>query len=187
MPLPRLRDTVTFRDVRIIFKNFSGRPDDYNPKGGVRAFSVMLGEEEALALEKDRWNVKPMKRREEDEEQYYHLKVAVNFDNRPPRIWLVTGQGTHRTMLDADAVQALDVLEPTKVDLEIVAYDWELRTGASGRKAYLSTLFFHPYESPLELEYSTVQEITHDGPRLELGSTPHYDLEGTVVDEDPAF
>lgn len=186
MPLPGMRDTVTIRDARLIYKNFTGRAGDYNAEG-VRSFSVMLGEDEAGALEKDRWNVKPMKRREEDEEQFYHLKVAVNFDKRPPRIWLVTGMGKHKTMLDVDAVRVLDVLESVKVDLEIVAYDWELRSGASGRKAYLSTLFFHPYESPLELEYSTVDELPAPGERLELGSTPHYDLEGQIIEEEPTY
>src|SRR3954469_8246662 len=158
MALPRLRETATFRDARLIYKNFSGKAGKFNMEG-VRNFSIMMGEKEGLALKRDRWNVKPMKRQEEDEEQFFHLKVSVNFDNRPPRIWLVTGLGQYRTMLDEDAVRAIDVLEAVKVDLEIVAYDWTLASGESGRKAYLSTLFFHPYESALELEYNNATEL----------------------------
>lgn len=182
----RDKETVTFRDMAIIFKNFNGDEREFN-KPGDRNFSIMLGEADANGLLQNGWNVKPLKRQEEDEEQLFHLKVAVSYKIRPPRVWLVTAQGTRRTMLGESLVGMLDKLEAIKVDLEISPYDWQLKNGQSGRKAYLRTLFFHMYESALELEYANVEELPAYGdvavqpelPSAEVST--NYDYEGTVV------
>jgi hypothetical protein len=182
MVMPRRRETVTFRDAAIIFKNFTGEKRQYNAEGD-RNFSVMMGEPDALDLQRQGWNVKPMKRREEDDQQLYHLKVSVSFANRPPRCWLVSSGG--RTMLGDGLVGMLDQLESIKVDLVVVAYDWEMN-GNSGRKAYLQSLFFHMYEDELELEYADMPQLAAAGdgtPReIEPGSRMAYDYEGEVVE-----
>lgn len=187
MPMPRNRETVTIRDAAIIFKNFTGEAKKFNAEG-IRNFSVLLGEKDALELEAKGWNVKGLRRQEEDEEQNYHLKVAVNFAKKPPRVWLVsnvdptTGIGRNRTMLGEGMVGILDQLEATKVDLVISAYDWQLDTGASGRKAYLQSLFFTMYEDELEQEYADVQQISAVGDApLAIGSEEI--VEGEVVED----
>lgn len=176
-------ETVTMRDIAVIFKNFNGDERDYN-KAGDRNFSILLGEQDAKGLEENRWNVRPLKRREEDDEQLYHLKVAVSFRVKPPRVWLVTGMGTRRTLLGENFVGMLDQLEATKIDLVISAYDWQLKTGASGRKAYLQTMFFHLFEDELEQEYMHLEEAPAIGdmtqPALPSGE-PDY-IEGEVED-----
>ncbi len=181
MPLPGKRETVTFRDAALIFKNFAGEARKYNAEG-VRNFSIMIGEADALDLERKAWNVKALPRREEDDQQLYHLKVAVNFTNRPPRCWLVSSGG--RTMLGEGLIGMLDQLESIKVDLVITPYDWKLDGGASGRKAYLQSLFFHMYEDELELEYADMPQIASAGdsaPKaLEAGALQAYDYEGEV-------
>jgi len=179
MALPGKRETVTFRDVPIIYKNFAGERRQYNVEGD-RNFSILLGEQDALNLQRQGWNVKPRKRREEDEEQTYHLKVKVNFGNRPPRVWLISSGG--RTMLGEDYVAMLDQLDSVKVDLVISAYNWEMN-GNSGRTAYLQSMFFHMYEDELELEYADVPQRTAIGgiqsPReIEAGARQDYDYEG---------
>jgi hypothetical protein len=183
MALPN-RETVTFRDAAIIFKNFAGESRKFNPEG-TRNFSIMIGEQQAADLERQGWNVKPLKRREEDDEQYYHLKVAVNFSNRPPRCWLISSGG--RTMIGEGMVGMFDQLDSIKVDLTITPYDWKLDSGASGRKAYLQSFFFHMYEDELELEYADMPQLSAagEGPReLEPGSRLGYDFEGEVVEDD---
>lgn len=180
MVMPRRRETVTFRDAPIVFKNFTGEKRQYNNEGD-RNFSILLGEREALELKDQGWNVKPLKRREEDDQQLYHLKVSVNFTNRPPRCWLVSSGG--RTMLGEGLVGTLDQLESVRVDLVISAYDWEVN-GNTGRKAYLQSLFFHMYEDELELEYANVPQMAvagGDAPReIEPGSRLAYDYEGEI-------
>lgn len=185
MPLPGKRVTVTFEDAAIIFKNFAGEQRQYNAEG-VRNFSIMVGEAQAAELQDQGWNVKALRRREEDDEQLYHLKVAVNFANRPPRCWLLSSGG--KTLLGEGLIGMLDQLDSIKVDLVISAYDWQLPSGASGRKAYLQSLFFHMYEDELELKYANVPTLSvagGDAPReLEPGSRAAYDFEGEAVEDD---
>jgi hypothetical protein len=174
----RRPETITFRDAPIIFKNFTGEKRQYNAEGD-RNFSVMMREEDALPLMEAGWKVKPLKRREEDEEQLYQLKVAVNYSNRPPRVWLVTSGG--RTLLGEGLVGMLDQLDSIKVDLIVLAYDWEVN-GNTGRKAYLQSLFFHAYEDELELEYAEMPQLGSAGDgalrEIEPGSRLAYDYEG---------
>lgn len=179
------RETVTFRDTAIIFKNFAGEAKKFNAEG-VRNFSIMLGEADALEMEKQGWNVKPLKRREEDDQQLYHLKVAVNFANRPPRCWLISSGG--RTMIGEGLIGMFDQLEFTRIDLVISAYDWQLDTGASGRKAYLQSMFATMYEDELEKEYADIPQLSAAGDgapkELEPGARRDFDFEGDVVEDD---
>lgn len=181
MAMPRKRETVTFRDATLIFKNFAGEQRKFNQEGD-RNFSILLSETDGLEMLAKGWNVKPLKRTEESDEQLYHLKVSVNFSNRPPRCWLITSNG--RTMLGEGMTAMFDQLESERIDLEIVAYDWEVN-GNSGRKAYLQSMFYHMYESELELEYADVPQIASvgDGAIKALEAGPSFDYEGDVVED----
>lgn len=190
MPLPGKREVITIRDAAIIFKNFTGEKKQYNAEGD-RNFSVMLNEADALGLQDQGFNVKPIKQREDDDEQLYHLKVKINFANRPPRVWLVsnidpeTGIGRSRNMLGEGMVGILDQLESTRVDLTLTPYDWDVN-GKSGRTLYLQSLFFTMYEDELEQEYANVQQIGTMGDSaakaIESGAQQPYDFDGEVED-----
>lgn len=192
--LQRRRDTVIFEDTAIIYRNFAGEKRRYNLEGD-RNFSIMMGELQALDLEASGWNVKPMKRREEDEDQLYHLKVKVNFDNRPPRVYLVsnldpeTGLGRNKTLLTPSLIGMLDKLEYVLVDLTIVAFDWKNAEGNTGRTAYLQSLFFTMYEDDLEKKYADLEQqlggvdVDATQKQLEVGSRLPYDYDAVVVDE----
>lgn len=160
MAMPN-REIVTFRDVSIIFKNFSGEEQKYNREGD-RNFSILLGEEDALEMLGKGWNVKPLRRQEEDDQQLYHLKVSVSFKIRPPRVWMVTNRGQNRTLLGEGLVGMMDHVDLVKTDLVISAYNWEV-SGNSGKKAYLQSFFGHIYEDELELEYADVQQLSSAG------------------------
>lgn len=181
MALPTQRETVTFRDAHLIFKNFKGEERQFNPVGQ-RNFSILLGEEQAKDLEANGWNVKPLRRQEEDDEQLYHLKTKVAFGNYPPRCWLITSGG--RTMLGEGLIGILDEIQSVKVDLVISAYNWKLKSGASGRSAYLQSLFYTMLEDELELEYASVPQIgsAGDGAPTPLAIDSEEIIEAEVVD-----
>lgn len=158
---PRERETETFRDAQLIFRNFKGEKGQYNAEGD-RNFSVVFGEPEAQVLLSKGWNLKPLRRHDEADEQMYHLKVKVSFDNYPPRIWLITNGGQSRSMLSSELVGMLDDLQSTRVDMVIAAYNWEMR-GQTGKTAYLQSLFFNMFEDELELEYASIPEAPVTG------------------------
>lgn len=147
-------DTVMLEGVRLIFKNFEGRKEQYNADGE-RNFAIALPFDQAQGLMANKWNVKVKESPEEGEEPLAYLPVKVNFDSRPaPRITLISSSG--RTMITPETAAVLDTLEYTNIDVMIRAYDWEVN-GKSGRKAYLQTAFFTLYEDPLELKYAKMQ------------------------------
>lgn len=182
-------DTITIRDADIIWKNFAGEERQFNAEGA-RNFSIRLTAEQAEEMAANRWNVKPIKKRpgDEDEEQFYHLPVAVSYKIKPPRCYLLsnidpdTNEARSKTMIGEGLVGLFDQLESTRVDVTLSAYDWEMR-GQTGRKAYLQILFFTMWEDELEKEYSHIQTIpaAGDGAPAALEAGPGYDFEGEVV------
>lgn len=193
MPIQRKqRVTVTFRDAMLIYKNFSGEKRQYNNEGD-RNFSILLEEGQSLQLQQDRnqwgdtWNIKPVKKRDPDEDQLYHLKVSAKFGDYPPACWLVSSGG--RIKLPEEMVGMFDKLQAVKIDLTIAASDWHIKsTGATGRKAYLETIYFHMYENELDLEYREIPEIgsvAQNVPlELESGQRPGDYIDAEVVDEE---
>lgn len=143
---------VTIEDARIIFRNFSGKPGQYNLTGR-RTFSVVLQESIALAMKNDGWNIKPLRKRDEDEEQRYHLPIEVRFDHYPPKIIQISG---HRKIpLTIDTIGMLDWADISRVDMAISPREWE-----PGRiKAYLKTMYVTVEEDEFEARYAEL-----DGP-----------------------
>jgi hypothetical protein len=106
-------------------------------------------------MEKDGWNVKYLRSREEDEEPQPRLEVEVRFDGRPPRVVMVTSRG--KTPLDESTVSILDWAEVTNVDLIIRPYEWDVN-GKTGVKAYLQSIFVTIHEDELEQKYADVPD-----------------------------
>jgi hypothetical protein len=143
--------TVLIENARIIFRNFAGVQKQFN-KAGDRNFSVVLDDKLAQRLIEDGWNVKWLKAREEGDQDQPHLPVALRFDVRAPRVVLVTGD--NRTFLDEDSVAVIDTADIENVDLIIRAFDWSRDDGASGRKAYLKSIYVTIHEDELERKYA---------------------------------
>ena len=124
-------------DARIIYRNFSGEGRKFNREGD-RNFSLII-DDPAVAdeLVAQGWNVKIREPREEGDNPFIHLPVKVKFNDRGPRIYLITGD--RRNELDEESVGILDNVDIISVDLDIRPYDWEVN-GKTGRTAYLHSM-----------------------------------------------
>ena len=132
------RGILQIDDARIVYRNFSGAPSQYNREGD-RNFGVIIDDiEVSEELREKGWNVKIKPPREEDDLPFMFLPVKVKFNDRGPNVYLKTG--TRMVQLTEDTVSCLDNIDVLGVDLDIRPYDWELRDGKSGRTAYLQSI-----------------------------------------------
>ena len=164
---------VTFEDCRIVFRNFSGAEGKYNRKGD-RNFAVILDRELADRMIADGWNVKELRPREEGDEPQPYLSVKVKYSEkaRPPKVVMVTSRG--KTPLDQDTVSVLDWAEIKHVDLIVRPYDWEVN-GATGRTAYLKSIFVTIVEDELDIKYADVPDSASSALPTEPWGTPEND------------
>lgn len=156
---------VMLEGAQIAFRNFTGRPSEFNQEGS-RSFTIFLPEEMAVDLSEKGWNVRQLKPRPEDAEEGMEprpiLDVAVSWKFKPPTVALITSRG--RTNIGEDQVAMLDEADIAMVeneagdlvpgvDLIMNPSRWEVG-GRGGIKAYLKSGFFTIVENPLELKYA---------------------------------
>lgn len=142
--------TFMVEDAQLIFRNFTGKEGQYNREGD-RNFAVILDPEIAKQMEVDGWNVRYLAAREEDDVETPYIQVSVNFNNRPPRVVMLTSNS--RTQLDEGSVEVLDWADIQTADLIARGYEWTVN-GKSGVKAYLQSLFVTIEEDFLEQKYA---------------------------------
>lgn len=148
-----MADAPTFmiEDATIIYRNFKGAESQFN-RAGERNFCAIIDPDLVDQFVADGWNIKTTNPREEGDEGVPYLQIKVNYDNRPPRVVMITNDGNTRTPLDSSTVETLDYADIQKVDLVARAYDWNVG-GKSGRTAYLKTMFVWIEEDELEKKY----------------------------------
>ena len=143
--------------ARIMFRNFEGKPGQFNA-AGQRNFHVLLTQELEQALVADGFNVKYLKPREEGETPQAHLKINVKMDsNIPPKIFIVTSKG--RRQLTEDMLQMVDWADFANIDLIFSRYKRDWPDGRTTVTAYLQTFFGTIREDELELRYADVPEL----------------------------
>lgn len=177
-------NNVMLEDVRLLFRNFAGKEGMYNAEGD-RNFKVMLDPDMAEDMLRDGWNVKYLKKRDDDDPNTPSqaiLDVTVGYKGRPPRVVMITKKG--RTTLTEEVVELLDYVDIKVVDVIIRPYNWSV-SGRTGVKAYLQSAFVTIHEDPLELKYSDVPEIDFRRPVLEIESGPGDNdiIDGEVVED----
>jgi hypothetical protein len=150
--MPEAR-TVTIEGVQLLFPNFSGKETQYNDAGN-RNFNIILTPEMADDLSQRGFNVKERPGREEGDPSQFTLQIKVNFQNRPPRIVMITSSG--RTNLNEHSVEVLDWADIQYADLIISPYHWEGFGGKSGVTAYLQSLYATIEEDDLERKYAHI-------------------------------
>ena len=146
--------TFMVEDARLIFRNFAGKEGQYNREGD-RNFAVVLDPETAAAMLEDGWNVRYLQAREEGDEETPYISVAVNFNNRPPRVMMITSSS--RVTLDEASVEVLDWADIKVADLIARGYEWSVN-GKTGVKAYLQSLFITIEEDALEKKYAAFND-----------------------------
>ncbi len=157
--MERNYEPVVIRNARLFKTNFSGKEiPPYNPEGR-RNFCVFIDDLKAAeAMEQDGWNVRWLEPRNEGDERKAFISVAVNFNNRPPKVILLTNKG--ETRLDEETVGMLDWAEKEQIDLTINPRYWD-DNGRQRVKAYLRTLRVKIYEDELEQE---IDELYSNAP-----------------------
>ncbi len=147
---------LNIENAQLIFRNFSGNErkssaHTVNPAGR-RNFCVKLDDNIASAMLKDGWNIKYLRPRDEDEAPQAYMQVSVSYENRPPKIEMITSRG--KTRLNEDTVGLLDAADISTVDLVIRPYEWGPINGQSGIKAYCKSMYVTIAEDEFERKYN---------------------------------
>lgn len=149
--------SITIENARIGFRNFSGKEKQYNPLGK-RNFCIFLDPDLGKILQNDGWNVRWTPARDKNEEELGYLQVAINYENIPPKIVLISSKG--KTLLNEDTISDLDTAEFSNIDIIIRPYNWVLQEGTKnekrGVKAYVKSMYLTLYEDELENKYFKV-------------------------------
>lgn len=144
---------VTIEDAKIIYKNFTGAKDQYNAEGD-RNFAVILPPDVAAAMMADGWNVKERPPREEGDEPFFYIGVAVKYGEYPPRVIQHPSSGK-AILHTADTVGQLDTAYITAADVVISGYRWTVND-KTGVKAYLKTMHCAIEESEIDQKWALV-------------------------------
>lgn len=143
-------DNISIENAKIILRNFSGAESNFNRKGD-RSFGVIIENPEAAKdLANIGWNVKCIPAKSPDETDLYFIKVAVSYDNYPPKVIMVTQR--KKSPLDSSNIGNLDFADIKTVDLIISPYCWEV-SGKRGIKAYLKTMYVTIEEDEFAYKY----------------------------------
>jgi hypothetical protein len=172
---------ITLEDVTIAFRNFEGKEDKFNAAGN-RNFAILLDEDRAVQMERDGWNVKRLKPRDDDEIGPPYIQVAVSYKQKPPRIGVVTSGGIK--YYSEDLVDLLDWVDIETADVTLYPYEWGVN-GKTGIKAYLVTLFMKIEEDYLQLKWESyveenVKQIGYTSTENDIIDAEFYEVRGEI-------
>lgn len=154
------RGILQIDNARICYRNFSGKPSQYNREGD-RNFAVIIDDEDvANQLAEEGWNVKIKAPREEGDLPFMYLTVKVKFNGRGPSINLISGR--RRKPITEETVDILDRIDILNVDLDIAPSHYENVGGRSGISAYLRSMEVTQELNRFEERYANRDDESED-------------------------
>jgi hypothetical protein len=158
----RVTSNFKVEGAKLIFKNFRGEKNDFNDEGN-RNFGVLLSDDDAEMLKKDGWNVKYLKAKPDDPEEYRQpwLPVKVKFGDIPPIAYLVIpGDNPKKVKLDEETIDQLDWTYIEFADLIVRPYNYPARQGRpAGISAYLKSIYCTIRQDDLEAKYGSIPDV----------------------------
>lgn len=161
MPKRSPRMQFIIEDAEVLYRNFTGKENEYNRKGR-RNFHIILTDEQAKQLAEDGWAVKFPKPGEEDEKNPT-IKITLGYSQEPYPSVITINSKDVRTPLDEETISTLDSVDIDRVDVICNSYNWDTPTG-TGIAAYLKTMYVHLDEDFLQMKYAvkTPVELAED-------------------------
>lgn len=151
--------TIYVDNARIIFRNFSGKPDRFNPAGGKRTFHLVVPDvETADKLIAAGWAVR--KKPAEDGGMFCSMKVNVHYGKgRAPFIALYANARPVR--INEDTVGTLDGVSIDHVNMILRPYAWD-PSGRNGASAYLNSLEVYVRVDEIEARFASEEHPVDD-------------------------
>lgn len=147
-------------NARLIFKNFSGKGDNYNREGD-RNFAVIIDDPNAAEdLADAGWNVRPLISKDPDEEPTHYIKVKVSFKVRAPKVRLLSNH--KQVFLNENTISSLDFAKIEECGVVISPYMWEVN-GKRGISAYLDSMYAKIEDDPFADKYAGYVDAPDDG------------------------
>lgn len=147
-------------NARLIFKNFSGKGDNYNREGD-RNFAVIIDDPNAAEdLADAGWNVRPLVSKDPDEEPTHYIKVKVSFKVRAPKVRLLSNH--KQVFLNENTISSLDFAKIEECGVVISPYMWEVN-GKRGISAYLDSMYAKIEDDPFADKYADYADAPDDG------------------------
>lgn len=147
-------------NARLIFKNFSGKGDNYNREGD-RNFAVIIDDPNAAEdLANAGWNVRPLISKDPDEEPTHYIKVKVSFKVRAPKVRLLSNH--KQVFLNENTISSLDFAKIEECGVVISPYMWEVN-GKHGISAYLDSMYAKIEDDPFADKYADYADAPDDG------------------------
>lgn len=148
-------NNIEIEDGEIIFRNFSGKITDYNPKG-LRTVTFIIPDDIKDKLIADGWNVRLyVPKNDPERPPVYILEATITYrdkDGKPkdPKIFIVKPDGLlHVT---EDMAFALDTYDIVKVDAVLGPYYWE-QGGRKGIRPYVNKMYVIIKEDRFDKKY----------------------------------
>lgn len=148
----KVTDSIILKEAQLIFRNFSGKPSQYNDEGK-RNTCVFIDDPVLVdQLRADGWSIKLTNKRDDDDVPRAYMRVNINYKGlRPPKIVTVTNRG--RVQLSEEEINMLDWADIKYVNMEINPFNWGPIRGEYGVTGYLKAMHVVLEEDRLEALY----------------------------------
>lgn len=146
------RNVLVIYGAKLVLRNFAGRQTKYT--NGSRTFGVLIDPSTANKMAEEGWNIKYFQPKNEGEGPVPWINVAVNYNNIPPNIILISSGG--KTRLSEDKIDMLDWAQLSNIDVSINPRKWVNDAGKTCIKAYLKSMYATVYEDELDIKYSEI-------------------------------